>query len=773
MKQLNLFRLFSACLSVCVLGALLILTSCGDDETTPPAPVSIEFATTAQTSSESGGAVTVTVQFSAAANQDGTFMVDITTDADYNTGYTTSPSGSTGTIEIEVAAGQTSAQFTVTPINNTLLDGDKVITFTLSEPSAAFTLGTDTEYELTITDDEGPSQVNFEVAEASVPENEATGIVVTLPLSSPALDAGSVEVTITSANATYSTNYTTNPAATNNVITLPVATNDESLSFTVLPVDDVVDNDNYVITFTISNATGAVIIGTNTTYELTIIDNDDEVLKTIAEIRALYVASQNITENFVIQGIVTSSNPQVNANNIWVQDNTGGIVVRFSSANNNAIARGDEVKVKLKNGQFTSFNGVMQVQNVANASATVIDQNNTLPTPQVVTLTEAATGDYEGRIIRVQNVAFVDADGVATMNGTRTISNGTNTLAVRTEATTGHPFKDSPMPLGFGTITGLAGEFNGAVQIIPQIFADDVFASNAVGTIGITQSLNDFGSVNNGAESASQSYTIQGTTLNSDVTITASAGYKVSLDNSSFTTSVTILAASANTATTVYVKFTPSTGVNQAINGTITHKSLGAAPVSFTVSGTEAGNSTGTGSLIIYEIYGGGGNSGATYTHDYVVLYNGTSNSIDLTGYSLHYGSSTGVFGTTNNANLSGVVQPGDYFLVQLAGGTNGSALPTPDLVAVLHNNASASINMSASNGKIALVNGLGATAITGPTDTNVVDFVGYGTANQFEGSAPAPALTNSTSNKRTSINDTNNNSADFAAGTPDLSYLN
>jgi len=118
MKQTNLFRLLSAGLSVCVLAGLLILASCGDDETTPPAPVSVEFATTAQTSSESGGAVNVIVQFSAAANQDGTFMVDITSDAAYNTEYTTSPSGSTGTIEIDVAAGQTSTQFTVTPINN-------------------------------------------------------------------------------------------------------------------------------------------------------------------------------------------------------------------------------------------------------------------------------------------------------------------------------------------------------------------------------------------------------------------------------------------------------------------------------------------------------------------------------------------------------------------------------------------------------------------------------------------------------------------------------
>jgi hypothetical protein len=47
------------------------------------------------------------------------------------------------------------------------------------------------------------------------------------------------------------------------------------------------------------------------------------------------------------------------------------------------------------------------------------------------------------------------------------------------------------------------------------------------------------------------------------------------------------------------------------------------------------------GTLMIYEVYGGGGNSGAYYTHDYIVLYNGTSEAIDLSGYSVQYASAT------------------------------------------------------------------------------------------------------------------------------------
>jgi hypothetical protein len=295
-----------------------------------------------------------------------------------------------------------------------------------------------------------------------------------------------------------------------------------------------------------------------------------------------------ITNSLRIQGIVTSSNPQVNTNNIWVQDATGGIVVRFANANNNTIARGDEVIVQLDGGEFTEFSGLLQIQNAANANVTVVDNNNALPSPEVITVSQLNTGVYEGKLVRINDVAFTTADGVATMSGTKTVSNGTTTTNVRTES--GAPHASSVMPYGFGTITGLASENGGAVQIIPIVFADDVFASNAVGTIGVTQAVADFGSVNNGAESTSQSYTVQGTTLTNDVVITASTGFKVSLDDANFSSSVTILAANANSSNTVYVRFSPATGVNQAINGTITHKSLGAAPSSFNVSGTESGN---------------------------------------------------------------------------------------------------------------------------------------------------------------------------------------
>jgi hypothetical protein len=46
--------------------------------------------------------------------------------------------------------------------------------------------------------------------------------------------------------------------------------------------------------------------------------------------------------------------------------------------------------------------------------------------------------------------------------------------------------------------------------------------------------------------------------------------------------------------------------------------------------------------VTISQVYGGGGNTGATYANDYVELYNPTAATISMAGWSIQYGSATG-----------------------------------------------------------------------------------------------------------------------------------
>jgi predicted extracellular nuclease len=89
--------------------------------------------------------------------------------------------------------------------------------------------------------------------------------------------------------------------------------------------------------------------------------------------------------------------------------------------------------------------------------------------------------------------------------------------------------------------------------------------------------------------------------------------------------------------------------------------------------------------IVISQVYGGGGNSGAVYTNDFVELYNLGTSTVSLEGFSIQYASATGTgnFGSsaTQTTPLSGSIAPGQYILIQEAsGGTNGVALPTPDI---------------------------------------------------------------------------------------------
>ena len=49
--------------------------------------------------------------------------------------------------------------------------------------------------------------------------------------------------------------------------------------------------------------------------------------------------------------------------------------------------------------------------------------------------------------------------------------------------------------------------------------------------------------------------------------------------------------------------------------------------------------------VVISEVYGGGGNSGATFTHDYIEQYNRGTTPVDISTWSVQYGSSAAPLG--------------------------------------------------------------------------------------------------------------------------------
>lgn len=169
--------------------------------------------------------------------------------------------------------------------------------------------------------------------------------------------------------------------------------------------------------------------------------------------------------------------------------------------------------------------------------------------------------------------------------------------------------------------------------------------------------------------------------------------------------------------------------------------------------------------VLISQIYGGGGNSGSTFRNDFIELFNPGSAAVDVTGWRVAYASSTG--SSWQYTTLSGSIQPGGYYLVQQAQGSGGTtALPTPD--------ATGTIAMSATAGKVVLVSDGTALSGTCPVAAPVVDRVAFGNSTsagncvpEWTSRTPAPSNVNAVVRGDNGCAYTGSPNADFSAALP------
>jgi hypothetical protein len=169
--------------------------------------------------------------------------------------------------------------------------------------------------------------------------------------------------------------------------------------------------------------------------------------------------------------------------------------------------------------------------------------------------------------------------------------------------------------------------------------------------------------------------------------------------------------------------------------------------------------------VVISQVYAGGGNAGATYTNDFVELFNPGASSVDLSSWTIQYASAAST--SWQATPLTGSIGPGRSYLVQLAStAAVGAPLPAPD--------ATGTTNLAASGGKVALVQDATALTCGGSAgscagSSSIRDLVGYGSAADFEGLGAAPALSSTTAAQRAAsgCTDSGDNAADFAAGPP------
>ena len=265
----------------------------------------------------------------------------------------------------------------------------------------------------------------------------------------------------------------------------------------------------------------------------------------------------------------------------------------------------------------------------------------------------------------------------------------------------------------------------------------------------------------------SKNITVNGVNLTGNISITVTGA-----NAAMFSVNPQSIAPAAGTVTdvSVAVQYTPT--ASGAHTATLTLSSPGANDVTRQLSGTATAPPVQMTppNVIITEVYGGGGNAGAPFKNDFIELYNTTNANIDLSGWSVQYYSATGTTAIVIAIPDGKIIPAKGYFLISSAGGDNGVDLPVPD--------ASGTVNMSGTAGKVVLLTTAEALTLTSATDINLIvghaafkDYVAYGTtATPVWGSSMANA-SNTTSASRKVIGEnfsyTQNIGFDFEVVTP------
>ncbi len=194
----------------------------------------------------------------------------------------------------------------------------------------------------------------------------------------------------------------------------------------------------------------------------------NEDLIDISAVRSLFTGTTTAApDDRKIKGIVISDRSAKNLNgfNIYLQDATAGIVVRFKETA--PFNLGDEVEVVISERELSEFNKLLQVNNVPLANAKVISTGKSV-IPRTATIAElnANFNAWESTLVKIVGATIT---GGATLSGNRTVSDGTGTIPMFTQ--TAATFAGTATPAGQVTITAILSDFN-AKQIILRNASD-------------------------------------------------------------------------------------------------------------------------------------------------------------------------------------------------------------------------------------------------------------------------------------------------------------
>jgi hypothetical protein len=199
-------------------------------------------------------------------------------------------------------------------------------------------------------------------------------------------------------------------------------------------------------------------------YQLTVRDLEDVDMPgdrcssssmTIAATRQLYTGGVVTLPSGTIKGVVISdvNSQSVTGRNLYLQDATGGIALRF--VDNHSFPLGSEISVDISGGLMSEFNGLLQIDALSLGGAS-LEGNPGDVTPREATVLQVLSNaqQWESTLVRIKDATF---SGNTVYDGSVTVSDATGSMVLftRTQST----FATNALPTGIVTVTAILSEF--------------------------------------------------------------------------------------------------------------------------------------------------------------------------------------------------------------------------------------------------------------------------------------------------------------------------
>ncbi|MCB0539525.1 MAG: hypothetical protein KDE33_18565, partial [Bacteroidetes bacterium] len=228
-------------------------------------------------------------------------------------------------VTVPITAGSDTLFVPVTPNDDAVYEGTETLQFTLRNPGTGLTLGPDSVFTLTITDNELPPDTTVSANPNFVSANESDG-TVDLSFDISQLSATgttfTADVALVSGNAADLGNYTTQTVSF-------TSTGATTQNVTVSITDNAVVDGDRTYVFQLTNLSAGLTLGTNEFDTLVVMD-DDAPTYSIATLTTLDANGNPdslgvaVELDVVVMGINYGDAPDVN---FFIHDGTGGMGV--------------------------------------------------------------------------------------------------------------------------------------------------------------------------------------------------------------------------------------------------------------------------------------------------------------------------------------------------------------------------------------------------------------------------------------------------------------